>query len=243
MEEDFVYKKLLRARTRQFDNNIESGLINQYNSPIFDALKVALTFGIYEETIRLIFGLRVYSKQAWKGLVWAKAWGIEDADWRLRCAYFKSLSYIKMLMHTPQYCIWWQISDKNTNVIKECEIMVQLICRVSGLRCDDYRLRNAPFGMKSCLLCDDLALEDPKHIILQCSHLADERKTMFDELENIPNGTGTIIMNSSENLLCTMIGKPVDGVMWPDMVNFWIIVATHVYKMYRKVIRDRAGIG
>ena len=88
--------------------------------------------------------------------------------------YFRSMSNLRMLMESPQYLIWWQMSHHNTNIIKEymyvwfidcsdklqkthtpvCEVMVQLICKLSEPRCDDYRILNAPFTLKRCSLCD-----------------------------------------------------------------------------------------
>ena len=48
--------------------------------------------------------------------------------------YFISMSNLRMLMESPQYLIWWQVSHHNTNIIKECEVMVQLICKLSEPR-------------------------------------------------------------------------------------------------------------
>ena len=73
MDDDFVYKKVFKARTLKFDRNIEIGMINQYNSPVFDILKVAIMFDLYEESVRMIFGLRNFSKREWKDLVWRRA--------------------------------------------------------------------------------------------------------------------------------------------------------------------------
>ena len=78
---------------------------------------------------------------------------------------------------------------------------------------------------------------------MQCPYLADERANMFQDISNMPDNVGNRILDRSEEVIWTLLGRPVDGVEWIDLVNFWIIVAKHVYKMYRIVMRERAGIG
>ena len=136
----------------------------------------------------------------------------------------------------PQYLIWWHISDTNHKLMKECEVMARIVCKVSKLRSDDYRLTNSPFSTKRCSLCYDLALEDANHMILQCNFLSEERARLFEDIENIENEAGKFILRNSINILWTILGKPVNGVLWHTMITFWSIVATnvHVYFMYRR---------
>ena len=42
----------------------------------------------------------------------------------------------------------------------------------------------------------------------------------------------------SQNIHWTLMGKPVDGVEWPIMVEFWSVAAIHVHRMVRPC-RDR----
>ena len=243
MDDDVVYKKLLLSRARQFDSDITKYEINSSCSPIFEILRVSILFGIYRETMMMICGTHVYSKVGWKNLVWKHAWQIEEDDWRLRCSYFPSLSGIYRIMDNPQYMIWWQISDKNTSIMRECETMVRMVCKTSDLRCDDHRLKGLAFSLKSCTLCDDMAHENPEHMILQCTYLSEERRKMFSDIVNMKDGVGNKILEYSENILWSILGRPVDGIRWPDMIEFWSITAKHVYIMYRIVLKDRAGIG
>ena len=68
---------------------------------------------------------------------------------------------------------------------------------------------------------------------------------MFEDIENIENEAGvyTSILRISKILLWTILGKPVDGVQWHEMITFWSIVAKNVYIMYKKVVRERDVIG
>ena len=92
-------------------------------------------------------------------------------------------------------------------------------------------------------MCDNLSIEDANHMILQCNALAEERTIMFNNIVRIENNAGNIILRNTDNLLGTLLGKPVDGVLWNEMITFWCIVATNVYSMFKKVLRERAGIG
>ena len=243
MEDDMVYKKLLLSRTHQFNDDIETYVHNEFHSPIFEILRASILFEVYRETVQMIFGIRVFSKVAWRDLVWEHAWRIEYSDWRTRCNYFKSLGEVRMVMDFPQYCSWWHIADVNHCLIRECETMVRLICKTSDLRCDDPRLKDATYSVRSCSLCDSYALEDPQHIIMQCAYIEDERRAMFDELENIAGGAGRRVIEMSQNIYWTLMGRPVEGIAWVLMIQFLSVVAVHVHRMIRKVVRDRVGIG
>ena len=243
MDEDYVYKKLLISRTHQFNDDIERHVVNEHHSPIFEMLRVAILFGLYLETVQMVFGIRAYSKVAWKNLVWGRAWSIEHDDWRTRCTYLNLLSGLRMCMETPLYCIWWHISDMNSDIMCECETMVRLICKTSDLRCDDPRLKDAIFSVKSCSLCDNFAPEEPQHVIMQCMYLEDDRRRMFSDLETLYDNTGTRIIDMSQNIYWSLMGKPIEGIDWPLMNDFWTIAAIHIHRMIRKVVQDRAGIG
>ena len=147
------------------------------------------------------------------------------------------------IMETPQYIIWWQISDIDNNLIRECETMVRLVCKTSDLRCDDVRLKDAIFSLKSCSLCDDLALEDPKHVIMQCTYFDEKRRLMFEDLYNVGGFNGRAIIDTSDDVFWTLMGRPVEGFEWHDMVEFWSTAAVHIHRIMSIVVKERAGVG
>ena len=75
-------------------------------------------------------------------------------------------------------------------------------------------------------LRDNLALEDPKHFIMQCVYLMEERCRMFADIENMERDIGQAIIRRSDNMLWTILDGPVDGVRLSNMIKFCSIVAT-----------------
>ena len=67
-------KKVVRYRSIAFSNNVEIGLMNIFDSPVFNILKYAMCFGIMREVLGLILGTIMYTKKQWSDLVWIKAW-------------------------------------------------------------------------------------------------------------------------------------------------------------------------
>ena len=68
-------------------------------------------------------------------------------------------------------------------------------------------------------------------------------KNLFCDILNMRNEVGSRILENAENILWALLGKPVDGMNWSDMIDFWSIAAKHIYIMYRIAIKERAGIG
>ena len=55
MDDDCIYKNILKIRATQFNDDINAGIINQGDSPIFDWLRVSIIFGLYEVVMNMIF--------------------------------------------------------------------------------------------------------------------------------------------------------------------------------------------
>ena len=43
-----IYKKILKKRAIQFNANIDTGIENKYDSPVFDILRIAIIFDVYQ---------------------------------------------------------------------------------------------------------------------------------------------------------------------------------------------------
>ena len=54
---------------------------------------------------------------------------------------------------------------------------------------------------------------------------------------------GDDILNKSNNILYTILGKKCNAVEEHMNMDFNVIAAMYISKMYRTVIRDRQGIG
>ena len=154
MDDDSPVKKVFRYRSMSFSNDIERGLVNIFDSPVFNILKYAMCFGIMREVMGLILGTLVYTKRQWSDLIWSKAWEIEDQDWEFRADFFKYTLWVEKVVGSVNYLIWWQISDKYPGLVKVCEIMAKLICSASNLKCDDYRFKHNALNNQICSRCD-----------------------------------------------------------------------------------------
>ena len=242
-DDSCIYKSVLKCRAVKFNDDIRNGINNEHDSPIFDILRVAVMYKLYEKVMRMIFGGVLYSKHDWKKVVWSTAWCVEDEDWAYRAHLFKSTITIKRTTGEVAYLVWWFLSDNFPKYMRECEIMSRIVCHCSRLKVDDYRFKNSGQMLKSCTLCDRYEVEDAEHIILRCASLEDIRAKLFRDIENMANDAGVFILRNSENLIDTILGKPTPDVAMEHMCTFWIIVCQAVSRMYTKVLKTKQGIG
>ena len=47
------------------------------------------------------------------------------------------------------------------------------------------RLKSQSCGARCCGLCDDAALDDIRHLVLQCARRQDQRIAFFDEIDGM----------------------------------------------------------
>ena len=94
-----------------------------------------------------------------------------------------------------------------------------------------------------CVLCDRFEAENIRHLILHCPHLNDLRDEMFTSIRNMPNGKGNEILNKSDNLLYTLLGKRNLDCEEQINFNFNTITVVYISKMYRIMVKERQGIG
>ena len=76
---------------------------NKADSPIFDSLRIAILFGMYEIVMNMIFKSHDYPKSVWKNMMWARAWEVEDNDWSFRSTFQKTLSSLNMTLGQARY--------------------------------------------------------------------------------------------------------------------------------------------
>ena len=129
---------------------------------------------------------------------------------------FADSMLISKIMKTPDYSVWWQLSDKEPKYTKYCEIMVKLICNVSMLKSDDYTLTG--LSERVCERCDNFRYEDANYIILQCESISDIRCSPFEEITQLPNCVGERIMCECNDLLPTILGNFAPGVNVEDII-------------------------
>ena len=152
-----------------------------------------------------------------------------------------SLDLISTMCEGPKYMVWWQIADNNHGLLKCCETLVRIITHSSMLKADDVRLKSLPLSARFCAQCDHSALDDAKHLILQCPSLQEMRREMFDELNDIGDGSGRRMLEMPGDTLYLLLGRLVKGFTREQLVHFWSVTAKHVTRMYNSKVRE--GIG
>ena len=214
---------------------------NLFLSPVYDLLNTASTFGCFNDAQNMILNGHHWSKSACRDKIWIKAWQLEDVFWCIRTRCHQSLALLNNVCSSARYIIWWQLADVFYDQMRNCEIMVKLLCRASLLKVDDVRLKRLPANAKFCSLCDLGAYDDANHMIMQCPSTKIARNNMFDELQNVHDGTGHDMLNAGNDIFLTLMGRQPPGFSTAVLVDFWLIAAKHIAAMYRR--RMKIGIG
>ena len=121
--------------------------------------------------------------------------------------------------------------------------MAKLVCRASELKCDRYQFKADTSSGLYCDLCQNFAIEDVEHLVMQCPFLGHIRTNMYTDIENLEVEYQTRVLNIGVNNLHVLLGKIPEGTK-PDFA-FKVLktISTYVYRMYMVVIRHREGIG
>ena len=220
-------------------DNIEVGLRNLHDSPVFNIMKYAMCLGLVSETMRLILGITVFSKKQWSNLIWKKAWALEDQEWDWRSNFFKYTIRLDKTIGSVNYLIWWQISDKIPGLIKVCETMAKLVCSASGLKSDDYKYKRSAEYNQLCSRCEMFEVENLSHVILHCPANATIMNTLLKDLNTIcPN-----LFEYDPDLLNIVLGKRLPFLNEEIMMEVWICAGKAICTIYYDIMRSREGIG
>ena len=103
MNEQSPVKNVVVMRCDAFMRNIEAGLENKFDSPVFSILKMAICFGILDKVIN---GTVFYNKRQWRDIIWQKAWSLEDEDWEYRLNFKKFTARVDNTMGGVNYLVW-----------------------------------------------------------------------------------------------------------------------------------------
>ena len=189
-------------------------MVNANNSPIFDMIRVSDLFGLYNEVKRMLLNNHFYSKGQWKNIVWNRAWGIERQDWAIRASLFRSTKTINTISDPGRLLIWWQLAGIAPEKMRQCETMVRLICHASLLKADDCSLKRATFGARMCILCDDVAYENTRHMVTHCRYHNETRIIML-------NSISEIAIIDCQKVLGVLMGAYIKGFTYEEMVPVW----------------------
>ena len=240
---DCIFKRIVKVRSVQFNNNMMAGMENEHDSPVFDILRVSVIFNMYDIIMNMVHHDHIYNKVQWRKMVWQRAWEVEDNDWQFSVIFHNTMSLLNMTNSGARYLTWWHVADAFPAYIKNCEIMSKLVCRTSRLKSDDYRYKGSSFYSKSCSLCNLVGYENVEHMVMSCPYNQDLRTYMFNELNtSVESRLIWRQINAHETLKIILGGKKED-IDFEDMIPIWCITCVWVTRMYIRTINDRTGVG
>ena len=125
-----MIRKVFVSSFDAFMLNMEHNSINTYRSPVYEMCKVCKKFGLLNMVDSILSGdLPTPSKKKWSDLVW----GIDDDYWRSVNTMNKGNDLLASTMEGIRYMVWWQMSDAETSMIKECECIAKiLLCLIKA---------------------------------------------------------------------------------------------------------------
>ena len=140
------------------------------------------------------------------------------------------LDIIKLTVEQSTYAIWWSISNEDQRFMKKCEIMIKLLCHASLLKGDNSRLRNAPFGSRCCISCDNASYESTNHMIMQCPFNEGKQAIMLHEI-------GAVYPDLDlADTFSVLMGKSIEGCSMDTMVQVWKISCKYITQIYYDVL-------
>ena len=241
--DDSIYKQIFILRLSQYEADKESANENRCLSPIFDIIRVVDLFGLYKEMKEMLHGVRFYSINQWKVIVWKRAWEIERQDWVIRSSLFTNTKTLNTVSDNGRLLIWWQLADIAPDIMRPCEVMAKVVCKASSLKVDCYQFRKDPVRRTYCELWNNFSIEDTRHLFLHCPALSALRNDLFNNIEIIEKETSTAIIQTHGNIFATLMGRITLDIDVEVQIKFLKVVAKCFYKMYSHVIKERNGIG
>ena len=243
MEDSALSKIIFKERAARYFLNDGADRENPSNSTVYDLLNVSSLFGLLEEVKNMVERDHIYSKQKWREKIWRRGWNLEDVYWEIERHLHKSLDLLSRVNSPIRYIVWWGISDKYPILTAKCEIMTKILCHASILRDDDFRLKRQSRMQRMCTLCDQYAVEDARHFLLQCPFYQVERERMFFEISNVDISIDQAITDAGIDILYIVLGHSIEGVCDQFMEEIWIIILNCVTVMYLKNTQEKRGVG
>ena len=121
--------------------------------------------------------------------------------------------------------------------------MPKILCHTSLLKVDDFRLKDQPPSSKMCEQCDLYNIEDIHHLLMQCPGMYHEQKEMHEQISlYVPEIMGKFT-EEPHNVFFWLIGRNVPDISEKGHMDLELIAGRWIYRIYRKVVLNRRGIG
>ena len=244
MDADNRHNIIFHARVRDYVRQSNENVVNVQGSPIFEMLETCIRFDLLEKVLEMTFGYtNVISKKAWSGMVWEKAWKLDDAYWKSTSILHEQNDMLLKTIGKPQYLTWWHLADNIPYLQGMCENMARLVCHASLLKSDDPRYKRDGAGARMCHECDFGIAETIHHLIMQCPVNEEIRNAMFYEINKIDDRFDERGMISPGDTFLWIMGKQIENVDADTMTRIWITAGHFITRMYKTRLASRVGVG
>ena len=162
-----VIKSIFIQRAKHYYNDELEHSENVHGSIMYDLLNNVNVFGLCDLK-NMVYRVHIWNRAHWREKVWKRAWELEDVLWCLKSTCQKSLELLTNVCDSFRYIIWWQLADKYHWMMRDCEIMIKILCHSGLLRTDDVTPKSLPISAGFCPLCNLGAAHDAIHLIMQC---------------------------------------------------------------------------
>ena len=236
MKDECIYKKILQAGATQYNLNRNKGRLNENDSPVFELLNTSLEVGIFDNCMNIILNGRYYSKDMWKKLVWQAVWTREDEDVSMTYTNLAVRPRMFDIIDKTFYLNWWIISDNYPKPTRTCEKMAALVCGCSMLKAHDLKLKRSSYWSRCCCRCNQGVIEDPWHLVMQCSFYDNHRLDMYREIAMLNDDVVNDIISEPGTVFNILMGKHATNAQMVDMIKIWLISSKHICRMYNSAI-------
>ena len=239
MADDDICKRILSVRAEEFCNDLATGRINAFSSPIFDLLNTSIQVDLFNIVMRMIRTGCYFSKSEWRKLVWEKVWIMEDEDCIIMYKQPHQNYLLFNITDKPYFLVWWILAGLYPRRIRMCETMAALVCETGLLRSTDYRLKKKSFSYKICVRCEHGMIESIWHLVMQCPYFSEESGEIFKFLGGLNNEVADRVMNDPTEYFNILMGKQPDYASFDEMKQIWLMSGSVICRLYRRAISGR----
>ena len=239
MDECSTCRAILFQRANKFHEDRAQSKLNINDSPMFDILNVAERLELIDACSNMILNGQVYSKKVWSRMVWERVWLLEDEEYLVYKNQLRKEKLLFQVLDKPYYLTWWVMSDVSRECITQYEIMARLVCDSSLLKAHHVKYKGTSHASRMCDKCDLGVEETVMHIIMQCPFFEENKKIMFEELNQSEDVAIIELLRDHGGIFLYLMGKQPERVSFEAMHSFWSIAAKHITDIYKRAIIDR----
>ena len=244
LDPENIVRKIFTLKMVLFHENRDVYDYQSKRSPTYDILNQARKVGVYNLLYDMTVGnIHTIPKKTWSKLIWSKAWQLDDMYWQITKIFNDKNDLLNRLGRKSMYLPWWELSDATPSLMDICETMARIICHASRLETDDLKLKSLTPSYRMCSNCSMYVVEDLFHIIMQCPANDGMMKPTFKAILDIDDIIKTTFEENPSEVFNWLIGKDIPNIDRALMHKVWAISGGGIVNIYRRICRERSGVG